>query len=145
MSQPLPTVPSSWKAIGTTSNTRYFVTDPDLMIVYPHPGSQDDGSTAEENASFQMGYAEKLGRPIGVVVVLTSLTSQNADARRVYAAKMLPKHSFGAALVVEHPLSRAIASFFLGLSKPKIPTWTVDTVNAGLKLLASKRPTGGLV
>lgn len=139
MSAPLPSVPSSWKAVGVTSNTRYFVTDEDLLIVYPNPGSKDDGASAKENAQFQMNYAAKVGRPIGTLVVLGNLVSQDADARRAYAEHMLPERCFGAVLVVENALSRAIAAFFMGLTRPKIPTSTSPTIDGGLAVLASQR------
>lgn len=142
MSAPLPSVPSSWKPVGVTSNTRYFVTDEDLLIVCPHPGSRDDGMSATENAQFQMNYAAKLGRPIGTLVLLGNLTSQDAEARRAYAEYMLPERCFGAVLVVENALSRAIAAFFMGLTRPKIPTSTSPTIDAGLQTLASQRPRG---
>jgi hypothetical protein len=34
--------------------------------------------------------------------------------------------------VVQNPLSRAIASFFLGLTKPKIPTKIVSSIEEGI-------------
>lgn len=141
MSAPLPSVPSSWKSVGVTSNTRYFITDEDLLIVYPNPGSRDDGATARENALFQMNYAAKLGRPIGTLVVLGNLVSQDADARRAYAEHMVPERCFGAVLVVENALSRAIAAFFMGLTRPKIPTSASPTIDAGLQTLVSLRGT----
>lgn len=139
MSAPLPSVPSSWKSVGVTSNTRYFITDEDLLIVYPNPGAKDDGASARENAHFQMNYAAKVGRPIGTLVVLGNLVSQDADARRAYAEHMLPERCFGAVLVVENALSRAIAAFFMGLTRPKIPTSTSPTIDSGLQTLASLR------
>ena len=140
MSAPLPSVPSSWKAVGTTSNTRYFITDADLLIVCPHPGTKDDGATARENAEFQMAYAVKLGRPIVIIVLLGNLTSQDADARRAYAELMDPARCFGAALVVENALSRAIAAFFMGLTRPRIPTQTAPNVDTAMKALSALRP-----
>lgn len=125
-------VPPSWSPVGATCNTQYFLVGDDILIVYPNPGSVDDGASARENVAFQMGLAQKLGRPLGFVVVVSSLTSQDAEARRVYAAGMLPERSLGVALVVQNPLSRAIASFFLGLTKPKIPTKIVSSIEEGI-------------
>lgn len=133
--------PSSWSPIGTTVNTSYFLVDDDIVIVFPEVGSRDDGASAKENVDFQMSYAESRGKKLGFVVVVTSLTSQDAEARRVYAEGMLPERCFGAALVVEHPLSRAIASFFMGLSKPKIPTRPVRSIDEAIALLRTMRPT----
>lgn len=144
MNAALPSVPSSWKPVGITSTTRYFITEPDLLIVYPNPGTRDDLHTAAENADFQMNYAQRLGRPIGAVVVLGNLNSQDTDARRVYAERMLPERCYGAMLVVENALSRAIAAFFMGLSRPKIPTQLVHSIDAGLTALSAHRPGGAL-
>src|SRR5512143_3645527 len=113
-------VDASFQLVGSTSNTEYR-TKPDardILIVLPHSGLRDDGASARMNIDFQVKYAQSVGRPCAVVVHLASLMSQDAEARRVYAAAMTPDHFFAASLVVSSPISRAIGSFFLGLSRP---------------------------
>lgn len=129
--------------VGKTRNTDYTELDPDILLVAPFPGTKDDGTSARENVDFQTAWAVKAGRRCGVVVVMSSLTSQDGDARRIYAEGMNPQLFFGAALVVGNPLARAIGSFFMGLSRPKVDTRLFDTVDGATAWLRSVRPAPG--
>ena len=137
---PVPSVPEQWKPLGRTYNTRYFAASDDVMIVLPDQGLKDDGASARVNIDFQTAYARMLGRRCAVVVVIDSLTSQDSEARRIYAAGMQPTLFFGAALVVSSPLARAIGSFFLGLTRPAVPTKLFDSVDAATAWCATQRP-----
>lgn len=88
---------------------------------------------------FQQRVARKLGRKCSVAVVMIHLLSQDAEARRIYAAGMDPDLFFGAALVVSNPLSQAIGSFFIGLPKPSVPTRLIDSVESGVAWLQNIR------
>ena len=134
-------VPSGLPFIGESANTRYFAAADDIVLVMPIEGSRDDEASARENVAFQMGHARKLGRRCGFVVFLGPLVSQDAQARRVYAEGMDPALCFASALVVSNPLSRAIGSFFLGLSLPKIPTKLFDSVDAAIAWMDTVRGT----
>jgi hypothetical protein len=115
---------SDWKPVGSTSNTDYK-TKPgseDILIVLPRPDLRDDGPSARMNVEFQLNYAKAMRRRCAVIVHLGSLTSQDAEARRTYAAGISPENFFAASLVVTNPISRAIGSFFLGLTRPGVPT-----------------------
>lgn len=136
----LRTIPPDWTPLGETVNTRYYRIGKDIVVVYPHVGSKDDGASAWQNIEFQMNYARDIGYRCAFLVMMTSLTSQDADARRIYATHMDPKLAFGAALVAERPLARAIASFFTGLSRPKIPTRVFDAPPNALAWLDTIRP-----
>lgn len=133
-------IPPDWTPLGETVNTRYYLIGEDVVVVYPHIGSRDDGASAWANVEFQMNFARDAGHRCAFLVMLTSLTSQDADARRIYAAHMDPKLAFGAALVAEKPLARAIASFFTGLSRPKILTRVFDSPPSALSWLDTIRP-----
>jgi hypothetical protein len=132
-------VPSGLPFLGETVNTRYFAAADDVVLVMPNAGTRDDAVSARENVDFQMGHARKLGRRCGFVVLLGQLVSQDAQARRVYAEGMDPALCFASALVVSNPLSRAIGSFFLGLSRPKIPTKLFESVDAALAWMDAVR------
>ena len=112
---------SGWKPVGETSNTRYFEIEPTLLAALPHPGASDDRQTAHENQRFQNEHWRKLGRGGVVVVFFDNMVSQNKDARRIYQEEPDPALMLGTALVGGTLLSRAMGSFFLGLSKPRIP------------------------
>ncbi len=132
-------VPEQWKPLGRTYNTRYFLSSDDVVIVLPDQGLKDDGASARVNIDFQTGYARLLGRRCAVVVVLDSLTSQDSEARRIYAAGMQPTLFFAAALIVTNPLARAIGSFFLGLTRPAVPTKLFESVEAATAWVATER------
>ncbi len=138
-----PSPSDSWTSVGRTSNTQYHRAEPDVLIVLPDANLKDDGPSAMMNADFQLAFARAAGRPVAVVVQMTSLLSQDGAARRVYAERMEPKLFFAAALVATNPMSRAIASFFLGLTKPKIPTRVFDSFDAALAWVAEARPREG--
>ena len=55
---------------------------------------------------------------MAVVVMMGNLLAQDAEARRIYAENMASGLFFGAALVTNSLLARAIGSFFLGLRSP---------------------------
>ena len=135
---------SDWLPVGNTTNTTYRTKKgaADILIVLPEVGLRDDAASARMNIAFQIEYAEKLGRPCAVIVLLGSLASQDAEARRIYAAGM-KGNFFAAALVVTNPLSRAIGSFFLGLSRPPVPTKMFPDFDKAIAWAESQRPQAG--
>jgi hypothetical protein len=137
---PLP-VPEQWKPLGRTYNTHYYLLADDVLIVLPDQGLRDDGASARVNIDFQSAYARMLGRRCCVVVVLDSLTSQDSEARRIYAAGMQPSLFYAAALIVTSPLARAIGSFFLGLTRPAVPTKLFESVEEAANWVTTQRPT----
>jgi hypothetical protein len=136
-----------WQPVGSTYNTDYCakVGAPDILIVLPHAGLRDDGPSARANIDFQVGYSKELGRPCAVIVLLGSLTSQDAEARRIYAAAMQPDRFFAASLVVTSPISRAIGSFFLGLTRPSVPTKMWGDFPKAIAWAESQRPRSASV
>jgi hypothetical protein len=137
---PPPKVPEQWKPLGRTYNTHYFLLSDDVMIVLPDKGLRDDGASARANIDYQTAYSRLLGRRCCVIVVIDSLTSQDSEARRIYAAGMQPTLFYAAALIVTNPLARAIGSFFLGLTKPSVPTRLFESVDAAAAWVATQRP-----
>jgi hypothetical protein len=131
----------SWKNVGRTSNTSYYLAKPDMLIILPDAGLKDNAASAKENTEFQIAFAQKTGRPLGLVVYMTSLLSQDADARRIYSS--MDKSLFiGSALVVSNPLARAIGSFFLGLARPAFPAKLVGSIQEGIIWLESLNSKG---
>lgn len=127
--------------IGATSNTDYYMLAPHIIVAAPRVGMVDDGASAQENVDFQQGYARDFGHPCGVIVLIGSLSSQDADARRVYAEKMDPALIYATALVVNSPLARAMGSFFLGLTKPRLGLGLFPDIDACVSWLEARRPT----
>jgi hypothetical protein len=132
---------SRYKKIGTTTNTEIYVaeSDPDIMIIVPREGTIDNVNDASENVAYYHSYARSLGRPCGSVVIMSNMLSQDAEARRAYTT-IDPTLIYGGALVVGNPLSRALGSFFIGLTRPRVPTRLFDSVENGVQWLKTIRP-----
>ncbi|HMB79208.1 MAG TPA: hypothetical protein VKI43_04050 [Vicinamibacterales bacterium] len=137
---PPPIVPEQWKPLGRTFNTHYFLLSDDVLIVLPDKGLQDDGASARVNMDYQTAYARLVGKRCCVIVVIDSLTSQDSEARRIYAAGMNPALFYAVALIVSNPLARAIGSFFLGLTRPPVPTKLFETVEDAAAWVVTQRP-----
>jgi hypothetical protein len=131
---------SQYKQVGKTTNTITFTTesDPDILVIVPKEGTMDNAKDAQENVAFFYTYARALGRPTGNAVIMTNMLAQEAEARRAYA-NIDPQLVFAAALVVESALSRALGSFFIGLSRPIVPTKLFDSLESAIEWLKSKR------
>jgi hypothetical protein len=111
---------SRWTLVGETANAKNYAAEPNVLAVVPDPGTHDTGATARENILAQAAYLRPLGGGV-VVIFFDNLASQDKDARRVYQTECDPSWMRGTALIGGSMLSRAIASFFLGLSRPRTP------------------------
>jgi hypothetical protein len=127
------------KSVGKTFNTEYSKVEPDILIVTPESGYKDNVQAARQNMAWQQDFARKLGRKCGVVVVMNNLLSQDVDSRKVYAEGLSPELFYGSALVVNNALSRAIGSFFIGLSRPAVPLTLVGSIEEGITWLEGIR------
>jgi hypothetical protein len=132
---------SRYRQVDATSNTVLYVpdTDPDILLVVPREGTLDTGANARENVQHFHAYARSLGRSCGAVVIMANMLSQEAEARRAYQA-IDTQLFYGGALVVEDALSRALGSFFIGLSRPNAPTRLFETVDDAIAWLKTMRP-----
>ena len=133
-------VPEQWKPLGRTYNTHYYLLSDDILIVLPDKGLRDDGASARVNIDYQTAYARLVNKRCSVIVVIDSLSSQDSEARRIYAAGMQPTLFYAAALIVTNPLARAIGSFFLGLTRPAVPTKLFESVDAAAEWVVTQRP-----
>ena len=132
---------SQYKEVGKTTNTVTYSleAEPDILLIVPVEGTMDNARDARENVAFFYSYARQLGKPIGCAVIMSNMLSQEAEARRAYA-EIDPKLVYGGALVVESALSRALGSFFVGLSRPVVPTKLFSSIEGAIDWLKSVRP-----
>jgi hypothetical protein len=135
---------SQYKEIGRTTNTVVYIaeSDPDILLIVPREGTMDNAKDARENVAYYHAYARSLGRLCGSVVIMSNMLSQEAEARRAYQ-DIDPHLMFGGALVVESALSRALGSFFVGLTRPVVPTKLFDSVENAIEWLKTIRPAQG--
>ncbi len=132
---------SHYKEVGRTTNAAVYVleSDPDILIIVPQEGTIDNVKTAHENVAYFHKYARALRKPCGSVVIMANLLSQDAEARRAYQ-EWDTDLFFAGGLVVENALSRALASFFLGLSHPNVPTQLFESLDSAVEWLKTMRP-----
>jgi hypothetical protein len=132
---------SQYKEVGKTANTVVYTleSDPDILIIVPGEGTMDNAKDARENVLYFHNYARSLGKSCGSVVIMANMLSQDAEARRAYQ-EMDTDLFYAGGLVVEDALSRALGSFFVGLSRPKVPTRLFDTVDKAIEWLKTMRP-----
>jgi hypothetical protein len=123
---------SRWKKLGATTNTEYYEIESGILGAIPHQGSSDDEQSARENNVFQMEYFRGVKRAGCVVVFFDRMKGQDAGARRVYQREPNSKLLLGTALVGGTLLGRAMASFFLGLSKTQVPVKLFGDLNDAL-------------
>ncbi len=131
---------SQYQSVGTDGNTDYYIADPDILLVIPKAGMVDTPQTARIAVDYQTAYARKLGKKCSTLVIMSNVLSQDAETRRIYDEMTVSGLFFGTALIVNNPLSRAIASFAIGLSKPQVPIKLFDTVEKGAAWLRTIRP-----
>ena len=131
---------SKYESVGTDGNSNYYIADPDILLVIPKDGFVDNPKSARVAVDYQTAYARKLGKKCSTLVIMSNVLSQDAETRRVYDEMTTSGLFFGTALVVNNPLSRAIASFAIGLSKPQVPIKLFDTVEKGIEWLRTVRP-----
>ncbi len=113
---------SKWKDIGTSPNASFFELDEQVLVVVPVDGSKDDASTASESIRIQLAHLQPLNRRSGIVVMMDNVAEQDSSARAVYREAPDPMYQVCYALVGGTPFGRAVASIFIGLSPPKVPT-----------------------
>lgn len=111
----------AWPFIGETTNSKCYLIDPDIMLIIPHAGTRDTETTARENVEFQVGWFRDRG-VCGIVLIMADrIQSLEKEARRVYQEEIGPPHVRAAGMIGVSLLARAIGSFLIGLSKPRIP------------------------
>lgn len=136
-------VASAWKKLGTTSNTQYYEVEPGILAAVPHLGASDDERSARQNNAFQMEYFRGSQRPGCVLVLFDRMKGQDTGARRVYQREPDARLLLGTALVGGTLLGRAMASFFLGLSKTQVPVKLFGELNDALRWARGAREGGG--
>ena len=113
---------TAWLAIGRSTNADFFEIEPGVLAVVPFQGTSDTADTASESIQIQMTHLRASGRRAGTVVFMDTVVAQNAGAREVYRNEPDPTFQTGFALVGSTMLGRAVASVFMGLHPPRVPT-----------------------
>lgn len=131
---------SAWKAAGATDNAEFFEIEPGILAVVPHAGSVDNAITATQSIELQHAYWQERGRRGGSVVFMDRIRDSQVGARQVYGQLPDPKLITGFALVGGTIFGRAVASVFLGLSRPSAPTKMFGEVARAMNWLRGLDP-----
>jgi hypothetical protein len=121
----------SLKPYGESENTVYYSLDDDVIVAVPHEGSRDTGSSARSNRVVQVRYFREKGQKGGIIILFDRMTSQDKDARKVYGG--MDDALTCSALVGGSMLTRAMFSFFLGISRPRVPVKLFADVESALR------------
>lgn len=111
----------SWPVLGRTNNAVMHLARPRVLVVVPDEGCTDDELTARQSVTFQHDHWRAQGTRGMSVVLMDRVTHQTKEARRVYQSEMDGTLIAGVALVSSSTFGRAIASVFMGLSRPAVP------------------------
>jgi len=127
---------STWKRFATTSNADFYEIEPHILVVVPFDGTTDDAGTAQESVRAQLQYLEPRGQRAGVIVLMDHVARQDGGARTIYRDMPNPAFQVCFALVGSTSFGRAVASIFIGLNPPRVPTRffaTIEEASAWIK------------
>jgi len=127
---------STWTKFATTSNADFYEIEPHILLVAPFDGTTDDAGTAQESVTAQLQYLEPRGQRAGVIVLMDQVARQDGGARAIYRDLPNPAFQVCFALVGSTPFGRAVASIFIGLNPPRVPTRffaTIEEASAWIK------------
>lgn len=119
------------KPAGKSVNTEYFELDAGVLIVIPLDGSRDDGASARSNVDLQTKFFRERGQKGAVIIFFDRMKAQDRHARTVYSD--MDQALTATALVGGSMLTRAMASFLLGIARPKVPIKLFPTFEAALE------------
>lgn len=123
----------SWPFLGRTDNATFYLADPRAILVAPDEGCPDDESTARQSIALQAAYWEARGSRGATIVLMDRVVHQTREARRVYQVEVNPVRFTVCGLVSSSVFGRAVASVFVGLSRPAVPTRMFGSVAQALE------------
>lgn len=123
---------SAWTKFATTSNADFYEIEPHVLAIVPFDGTTDDARTAQESVAVQLAYLRPRGARAGIVIFMDRVAQQDGAARAVYREQPDPAFQACFALVGGTAFGRAVASIFIGLNPPRVPTRLFDTIEEAL-------------
>ena len=105
---------------------------PHALAVVPFEGTTDDAATARESVAAQLQYLRARGQRAGIIVMMDRVVEQDGGARAVYRDQPDPAFQACFALVGSTAFGRAVASIFIGINPPRVPTRLFATLEEAL-------------
>lgn len=113
---------AGWElAVKLPHGALYWI-EPGVVAAVPDEGTVE---TPELSQTVWDGYktcADQYGGPIAALVFVDKLTDQTTEVRRFWASVMTTEVLGACSLVCESFLARAVATLFVRLSPPAVPT-----------------------
>ena len=133
-------LPENVKKVGSAPHHDLLVAGADdILIVLPEEGFKDTAQASRETVAALQAYSLRLGRKCGLVIMANNILAQEAESRRVYAEGVVPSLFFGVAMVVSSPIPRIIAGLGMRMGAMQVPLTAVESVEAGIAWLETKR------
>ena len=123
---------ATWTKFATTSNADFYEIEPHALAVVPFEGTTDDAATARESVAAQLQYLRARGQRAGIIVMMDRVVEQDGGARAVYRDEPDPAFQACFALVGSTAFGRAVASIFIGINPPRVPTRLFATLEEAL-------------
>ena len=105
----------------STTTCEFSLLDDAIIVCVTRPGAVEDLDCAKENVEVIAQLCTPKRRPM--LADVSGLRSQDREARAWYSTHPLAS---AVGLVVGGPISRVIASFYLGINRPAVPTKVFD-------------------
>ncbi len=131
---------SQYRLLTNLAGADYYLIDDDIILIVPPKGFVDNPQQARASVVFQDGYVRQLRKKCATMVVMSNVLAQDAETRRIYNDQAASGLYYGAAIIVDNALSRAIASFLIGMSQTRVPLKLFDSVEKGINWLRTVRP-----
>jgi hypothetical protein len=108
--------------VGGTPAGGYYELEPRIVLAVPNAGYRQTTEGARASLLEANRIARERGASHVTIVLVDRVESQDSGSRRVWTDEADPQLLRALGLVTESLLARAIGSFFMGLTRPRIPT-----------------------
>lgn len=137
-------IPQHWQQVGSISTAHYYLAADGTIVVVPFQDCVDTEETARAGIVLQAEYWLSAGRRGAIVVLMDPIQHQEAGARRVYQREIDPAWCTCVALVTASVFGRSVASIFVGLARPSVPTRMFADVDTALRWAQQENARGGI-
>jgi len=114
----------TWPVLGRTDNATFHAASSRVIVVVPDAGCTDDENTARQSVQFQRDHWRAHETSGTAIILMDQVSHQTREARRVYQSntEVDTRTINGFALISSSVFGRAVASVFMGLARPPVPT-----------------------
>ena len=121
------------KKVFENRNSRIWLADDGIIRQVLREGAEQTLTDAKEDQEI---YSKLCNRQkIPTLIDISAIRSITREARLFYSQELAVKYNFAMVLVVGSQVSRVIANFMLGLTRPAIPIRLASCQEKGLNWL----------